>query len=468
MWNRSILISLLVSAVLLLRTAEAGPKSIRSAASIASRQTVDDHHKASFVLPKTLSTTRTLKKDKNDVPSDAGVRDNGEVVVQNPGQTETVQQNPSQTGTAQQQNPSQTDNVFRGNDEWDTFCQEATKDGGLSTLRTSNTLSVKYEYSMFTQDDINNEATMVTLGSQVNDAVALYLEKVYIVDFCTTYLGGGGGRRHRKLGVGEVRAVVPGGTAFVGTDCDAQQDGIPCVRMASSFTVHFADDYNFSQQTDVVGDVVLYDLSTAFASGVGTAVDPNIAGVAYFQGSLGTVDDGGNNGGTVDDGGNNGGTDAGNDTGDSAQNDKTDGADRSAGGVAGASESNSSSGNEVVVEDKMKPVGKFFLSVFILGLIGALGFLWYKLRKVEAEVDGTSKMADTENSEHRNEPGDRSIRRTASKVRNNLGCFSITNEMHPTNRSPISLASLAFQATERVYDSGQAKSLVARHQEPNF
>jgi len=129
------------------------------------------------------------------------------------------------------------------------------------------------------------------------------------------------------------------------------------------------------------------------------------------------VDEGGNTGGAGD---STSGT--GNDTEDSAQNGKTDGADRS-GGVAGASESNSSSGNEVVVKDKMKPAGKFFLTVFILGLVGALCFVCYKLRKVEAEVDGTSKMADTENSENRNEPGERSIKRAASKVSNNLGCF---------------------------------------------
>ena len=330
--------------------------------------------------------------------------------------------------------------------ELEEVCATATSDG--AALTTDNNLSIQYEYVIFT-DQADNINTVLDLGNQLNLKVTNYLLQLYILDFCLDYMGTDNNNREmrhtrRRLGAGDVRAVVPGDTALQ-TDqtCEA---GMQCAYLTSSVTVHFATDYVI-ESADDVAKTMLKDVEGAFQDGL--LVGANVAGVSYEGGSLETFSDtattndagadtgnnqgAGNTGNTQTDNGGKGqevdgdnvdGAEQGSTNGDRAEQGSTngDGAEQGSGSTNGngaeqgstngdgaeqgsgstnadgaeQGSTNSGTAASVEVEDKMSRAGKFFLTVFILGLVGALIFVCWKLRRV-AKVDGGDRGTTSRN-----------------------------------------------------------------------
>ena len=315
--------------------------------------------------------------------------------------------------------------------ELEQICATATSDGGAAALTTNNNLSIQYEYAIFT-DQADNVNSVLSLGDQVNLKVTENLQQLYILDFCLDYMGNTNNREmrrltRRRLDAGDVRAVVPGNTALQADQTceDADGAGVPCVYLTSSVTVHFATDYVI-ESADDVGNTILKDVERAFKDGL--SVDANVAGMSFVGGSLGTVaepaatnDNGADTGNTQNDNGGNGsannaGADTGNTQTDNGDNGETDnggnGETDNGGNVDGAEQGSTTSGTSasVEVEDKMSRAGKFFLTVFILGLVGALIYVCWKLRRVDkvggddrgahSSRDGDFRDAITERMKH--------------------------------------------------------------------
>lgn len=289
--------------------------------------------------------------------------------------------------------------------ELDQVCATATSDGGAAALTTNNNLSIQYEYAVFT-DQADNANAVLSLGDQINLKVTENLQQLYILDFCLDYVGNTNNREmrrltRRRLDAGDVRAVVPGNTALQADQTceDVDDSGVPCVYLTSSVTVHFATDYVI-QSADDVGNTILKDVEQAFKDGL--SVDANVAGMSFVGGSLGTVaepastnDSGADTGNTQTDNGGNGST---NNTGANTGNTQTDNGGNGETGNGGngveAEKGSTTSGTSasVEVEDKMSRAGKFFLTIFILGLVGALIYVCWKLRRVD-KVDGNDRGA---------------------------------------------------------------------------
>lgn len=377
MWKA---ISMFSLAVLVLAPEARAEKGVRRGRSslIFAQKTEEDQvssFSSSFALPYITSSVelnpRQLKKEKGEDDGNVQVF----IPVDNPGQTEgdnnnnNSNQNNNMDTTQQGQQQQQGENARFDDSTLQQICSSANGDD--SPMTTENNLSVKYEYRMFT-DQVGDENTVLSLGNKVNSQIAQYLRQIYIVDFCNDYLAGVGATRARGLSPGDVRAVVPGDTELLGTDnCESQPEvggGAPCVRMQSSVAVHFAPDYSFASP-EAVGATILSDVSTAFTSGIILGAGPDVAGAAYTTGSLGTVGyeppQNGDNNSEGDPGSNGNSTDRGN--------------------IEGSEEgaANADDNATIVVKDKMSRTGKFFLTVFILALIGGLIYAWVRLRRVE-------------------------------------------------------------------------------------
>jgi len=247
-------------------------------------------------------------------------------------------------------------------------------------ILTENTVSVKYEFRLYSEKAADDVFEALSLGNEINEQITEYLRQIYIDDFCT-----GNNHSGRKLGAGDVRAVEPGETSLFGNACEPNSGGFPCVQLQSSNTVHFAEEYTVVSQ-EAIGAAILGDIATAFEIGVGAAVR-DVEDADYFQGSLGTV---------------------------SAQDSDpdTDGATGSGGDVASASDNNdeaeasdtsdeaeASNTTRAVEEGGMSPAGKAFLSLFILALIGALCYVGYNLYRVKKDESGSRKLADRDDDD---------------------------------------------------------------------
>ena len=255
-------------------------------------------------------------------------------------------------------------------------------------ILTENTVSVKYEFRLYSEEAADDVFEALSLGNEINGRITEYLRQIYILDFCT-----GNSNHGRKLGAGDVRAVEPGETSLFENACDPNNDGFPCVQLQSSNTVHFAEEYTVVSQ-DALGAAILHDIATAFEIGVGAAVK-DVEDADYFQGSLGTV--------SAQD------SDTDSDTGSDTD---SDGATGSGADVASASDNNdeaeastttdeaaASNTTRAVEQGGMSPVGKAFLSLFILALVGALCYVGYRLHRVKKEESGSRKLADRDDDD---------------------------------------------------------------------
>jgi len=397
MWKASYSLFALAILFVLGTEVRANKGLVRGASRMDAEQKVGQVSSSSF-FALSYTTTTSDKQQLRHLKKDEDVDEGVNIPFDYSGRTEDAENNNNEGGgeqqSQQQQQQQATENTLYDDSTLEQICSSAN--GSFTSMTTENNLSVKYEYRMFT-DQVGDRNTVLQLGNKVNLQIAQYLKQIYIVNFCNDYQSGSS----RGLSPGDVRTVVPGNTELLGAnDCDSQGVSVPCVRMQSSATVHFAPEYAFASRQDEVGDTILSDVSAAFKSGVGLEADPDVSGAIYTTGSLGTVgyeppqttppSEGGEDNNTQGDNDNN-----------SGENSENDGDTTDRGNIE-ASEQGSTNNAPIVVKDKMSRVGKFFLSIFILGLVGGLIYALVKLRRVEK----THSFDDDENSAARGDGTD--------------------------------------------------------------